>query len=88
MIKNTLSVIIFIFSISFFYFLGKLYFSESQKNKINKNRETISQKINNNISELPVLTNDTNDVIEFNSGFKSENNKVKRNFWKLFIKND
>ena len=88
MIKNTLSVIIFIFLISFFYFFGKLYFSESQKNKINKNRETISQIINNNISELPVLTNDTNNVIEFNSGFESEKNKVKRNFWKLFIKND
>jgi len=88
MIKNTLSVIIFIFLISFCYFFGKLYFSESQKNKINKNRETISQIINNNISELPVLTNDTNNVIEFNSGFESEKNKVKRNFWKLFIKND
>ena len=36
--------------------------------------------------ELPVLLNDTNNVIEFNSGFKEKNNKIKRNFWKLFKK--
>ena len=32
--------------------------------------------------------NDTQDVIEFNSGYRNENNKKKRNFWNLFKKND
>ena len=46
------------------------------------------QKIKNNTDGLPILINDTNDIIEFNTGYKNENNKIKRNFWKLFIKND
>ena len=33
------------------------------------------------------LINDTNNVIEFNSGFEKIN-KIERNFWKLFKKND
>ena len=38
--------------------------------------------------ELPILDNDTNNVIEFNTGFENENNKKKRSFWELFKKNE
>ncbi len=35
-------------------------------------------------SNLPVLKNDTNNVIEFNDGFSSEiNNDKPRSFWNL-----
>ena len=50
--------------------------------------ETIVQKINSNTNGLPFLANDTNDVIIFNSGFENKNQKIERNFWKLFKKND
>ena len=53
---------------------------------INKKKETILQKIKDSINELPILINDTNNIIEFNPGFEKENNKIKRNFWKLFEK--
>ena len=46
------------------------------------------KKISSNIDGLPILVNDTNDVIEFNSGFRNNNSKIKRNFWNLFKKND
>ena len=59
-----------------------------KKKKIINNRQTISKKIENNTDGLPVLINNTDDVIEFNSGFESKNNKIKRNFWNLFKKND
>ena len=88
MIKNVLSVLIFFFSISFFYFVGNTYFSDNQETYVKKNRKIISQKIKNNFSELPLLVNDTNNVIIFNSGYSEENNKIERNFWKLFKKND
>ena len=86
MIKNTLSVLIFIFSITFLYFVGNIYFSENQELKVKKNRDTISKKIQNNIGNLQILANDTDNVIEFNSGYSKESKKKKRNFWKLFKK--
>jgi hypothetical protein len=45
------------------------------------------QKIQNNYYELPILVNDTDDVIEFNFGIENKKHKIERNFWKLF-KND
>ena len=83
-----LSVLVLIFIIFFSLIIGKIYFSEQQKKKININRETISKKIKENINNLPLLINDTNNVIEFNSGFTNKNNKKERNFWKLFKIND
>jgi uncharacterized protein YoxC len=88
MIKNILSVLVLLFINLCIFLVGKTYFSDEQTKKIKKNRETISQTIKNNSSELPVLTNDTNNVIEFNSGYENDNKKIKRNFWELFKKND
>ena len=38
-----------------------------------------------NTSNLPILDNDTNNVIEFNSGYNMDNKK-KRSFWNLLNK--
>ena len=62
--------------------------SDKNIKKINTNRANVYKKIEENISNLPLLTNDTNDVIEFNSGYDNDNNKIKRNFWNLLKKND
>ena len=52
------------------------------------NRIINTEKIKDNVDKLTILINDTDNVIEFNSGFENKNNKIDRNFWKLFIKND
>jgi len=88
MTKNILSVTIFLFSLIFFYFVVNIYFSEQQKKKVKKNREVIMQEIRKNINKLPVLVNDTNNIIIFNLGFENKDNKIERNFWKLFKNND
>ena len=88
MLKNILSVSIFLFSVSFFYFVVQEYFSINQETKIKKDRGTIEKKIKNDTNGLPFLANDTDNVIIFNSGFEEKNKKIKRNFWKLFKKND
>jgi uncharacterized membrane protein len=88
MIKNTLNVIIvLIISISI-YLCVSIYFSEANKKKINVNRTIIDSKIKNNISNLIILENNTDNVIEFNSGFNNTKNKIKRNFWDLLKKNE
>ena len=59
----------------------------SDKNKIlmKNNRENIESRTLQVISELPILLNNTNDIIEFNSGYENSNEKnFKRNFWELF----
>jgi len=88
MIKNIFSVLIFLSICFFIFFVVSIYISDKNIKKINTNRTNVYKKIEENISNLPLLTNDTNDVIEFNSGYDNDNNKIKRNFWKLFKKND
>jgi uncharacterized protein YxeA len=88
MIKNIFSVLIFLSICFFIFFVVSIYISDKNIKKINTNRANVYKKIEENISNLPLLTNDTNDVIEFNSGYDNDNNKIKRNFWKLFKKND
>jgi len=84
MIKNIFSVIIFLLIFTFMYFIFSFYLSENNQKKININRKNIYQKVNNNLDNLPYLKNDTKNVIEFNSGYNIDSNKIKRNFWNLF----
>ena len=71
-------ILIFFFNIYSFY--------SSNKNLESKefNRNNINQIINTKISNLPILKNDTDNVIKFNDGFSSEiENDKPRSFWKL-----
>jgi|TARA_B110000444_G_scaffold260206_1_gene306344 hypothetical protein len=88
MIRHFFSVLIFIFIFLFIFFVITAYNSKINKEKINSNRTNIYSKIEDNLSKLPLLENNTNNVVEFNSGFNEVNNKIKRNFWNLFKKND
>ena len=88
MIKNFLSILMFLFISIFIYFIFSTYYSDQNKKKININRVESHEKIVKNIINLPRLANDTNDVIEFNSGYGKNEDRIKRNFWELFKKND
>tara|TARA_B100001029_G_C15021031_1_gene430568 strand:+ start:257 stop:523 length:267 start_codon:yes stop_codon:yes gene_type:complete len=88
MIKNIFKVVVFLILGVSFYLLIFTYFSETNKNKINKNRVIIDSKIKSNASNLPVLENDTDNIIEFNSELNNTENKIKRNFWDLLKINE
>ena len=88
MIKHFFSVAIFLFIFLFLFFVITTYVSNKNKEEINFNRDNVHTKINKNLLSLPLLKNDTSDVIEFNSGYNSKNSKIKRNFWNLFKKDD
>ena len=88
MIKHFCSVLIFIFIFIFIFFVTSNYISNNNKKKINTNRSNLYSKIEENLSSLPLLENDTNNVIEFNSGYNDTSREIKRNFWNLFKKND
>ena len=88
MIKHFISVLIFIFVFLFIYFVISIYVSDNNKIKVSSNRENVQSSVEQKLLILPILKNDTNNVIEFNSGYEDNNNKIKRNFWNLFKKND
>ena len=77
---------IFFLFLVLIFFLSTYKFYSSKKNIEAKNliRNNINDIINTKISNLPILSNDTNNVIEFNDGFSNKiKNDKKRSFWNL-----
>ena len=72
------SIIIFLF----IFFICKYYFSDSYKKKSFRSLSSIENKIQAYSKKLPVLENDTKDIIQYVE--KSNKDKKKKfNFWKL-----
>ena len=81
MMYNIFKSLILILLFLFFIFTFNYYFSEKNKDIVKKNRSNIEKNVVENFSDLPILYNDTNDVIEFNSGF---DNSINQNFKEIF----
>ena len=71
----------------FIFFTGKYYFSDENIKKSYRSYKNINEKIKIYSKELPILENDTKDVIEY---VKQTNEKKKKkfNFWKLLESNE
>ena len=68
----------------FFFNVYKYYSSNSNIKNINLNRLNIEEIVKTKITKIPILKNDTNNVIEFNSSFSDEiKDNKKRSFWDL-----
>ena len=73
-----------ILTLSFFFSIYSFYSSNKNLESKEFNRNNIDKIINQKISNLPILKNDTNDVIEFKDGFSNEIKGDKpRSFWNL-----
>ena len=84
MIKKFFLLLIIILIVLFCYFIINEYLSDSNIKKKNLNKININKKLSENSNNLLILKNDTDNVIEFNSGVNiDEKNKKKRNFWNL-----
>ena len=75
--------LIFIVIISLFlFFTGKYYFSDENIKKSYRSQKNIDEKIKTYAKNLPILENDTNNIIEYVK--QSDKKKKKKfNFWKL-----
>ena len=74
---------IFFFIIILFFFLNTYKYYASNKNIDTKkfNRTNIDEIINTKVLNLPILDDDTNNVIEFNDGYSNKiQNDKKRSF--------
>ena len=87
MIKE-IKYLVYIFIISSFFFLiGKYYFSDTNKKNSYRSLNSIDKKINIFVKNLPILEDDTKDIIEY---VDESNNKQKKQcfFWKLLDTNE
>ena len=80
-----LSFILVIFL--FFFITGKHYFSDENKKKSYRSFNNIDEKIKIYAEKLPVLEDDTKNIIEY---VEQSNDKKKKkfNFWKLIEINE
>ena len=78
---NFLFIILIFF---FFFIIYNFYKSGVNLKTINFNRQNIERIISEKLLNVPILDNDTKNVIEFNNSLSNENNNDKpRSFWKL-----
>ena len=82
MLKEIKYLIFIVIITLFIFFTGKYYFSDENIKKSYRSYKNINEKIKIYSKELPILENDTKDVIEY---VKQTNEKKKKkfNFWKL-----
>ncbi len=80
-----LNISMFLVIVVFILGIIKFYASNKNISMKNYNRVNIDQILKEKITNLPVLENDTSNVIEFNDSFDNEMlDKKKRSFWDLF----
>ena len=81
------NIIMFLLIIIFILSIYNYYSSNKNIDAKNYNRKNIDQILKEKIIDLPVLKNDTNNIIEFNNSLNDgiEENK-KRSFWDLLKK--
>ena len=82
--KKAVNIFFLILIIVFFVLSYKHYSSSKNIETKNYNRNNINEIIKSKILDLPVLNNDTDDVIHFNDGISNQINETKpRSFWNL-----
>tara|TARA_B100001059_G_C17485393_1_gene403696 strand:- start:85 stop:348 length:264 start_codon:yes stop_codon:yes gene_type:complete len=80
--------LIFLSTISLFLILtGKHYFSDTNKKNSYRSLNNIDKKINTYVKKLPILDDDTKNIIEYVDQ-SNKNKKKKFNFWKLLEFNE
>ena len=86
MLKEIKYLIFIVIILLFLFFTGRYYFSDENIKKSYRSQKNIEEKIKVYVKNLPILENDTNDVIEY---VKQTDKKKKKkfNFWKL-LEND
>ena len=79
---------VFVLLILLFIFLtGRYYFSDTNKKNSYRSLSSNNQKIKTYSKNLPILEDNTKDIIEYVE--KSNNKKKKKfNFWKLLENNE
>ncbi len=74
--------------ILFFSFIANYYFSEKNKIQTNKNRSSYPETLKKDLLNVPLLKNDTKNIIEYKNEIEKYKKKKKYTFWDLIKKSD
>ena len=87
MIKELKNLVFMIIIFLFIFFTGKYYFSDENKKNSYRALSEINKKIDLYSLNLPILGNNTQNIIEY---VKNSNNKKKKKyfFWELINKDE
>ncbi|MDC3119746.1 hypothetical protein OA430_02005 [Candidatus Pelagibacter sp.] len=86
MLKEIKYLIFIVVILVFIFFTGRYYFSDEYLKKSYRSYKNNDEKIKVYSKNLPVLENDTQNIIEYVKQ-TNKNKKKKFNFWKL-LEND
>ena len=81
--------IVYLFTIFFFiFFVIKFYISENNIKRSNKIIFQYQNELDKQFSNLPIIKDDTNDIIEYTNEIEEFKNKKQRRFWDLLKTNE
>ena len=82
MIKEIKYFIFFLVIILFIFFSIKFYISDENKKKTFRNLSSLDKKINVYKTKLPIISNDTDNIVEYLNN-EDNSNRKKYYFWDL-----
>ena len=87
MLKKIINIFFLISFFIFIFLVTKYYFSEQNLIFTNKSRSLYSLTLNKYVNNLPLLKNDTNNIIIYINDLEEFKNKRKKRFWEKLISN-
>jgi len=72
----------------FIFFVIKFYLSENNIKRSNKIIFQYQNELDKKFNNLPIIKNDTNDIIEYTNEIEIFKNKKQRKFWELLKTNE
>ena len=72
----------------FIFFVIKFYLSENNIKRSNKIIFQYQNELDKKFNNLPIIKNDTNDIIEYTNEIEEFKNKKQRKFWDLLKTNE
>ena len=81
--------VVYLFTIFFFiFFVIKFYISENNIKRSNKIILQYQNILDKKLINLPIIKDDTNDIIEYTDEIEEFKNKKQRKFWDLLKTNE
>ena len=88
MLKEVKYVVYLLTIFFFIFFVIKFYLSENNIKWSNKVILQYQNKLDKKFINLPIIKDDTNDIIEYTNEIEDFKNKKQRKFWDLFKTNE
>ena len=87
MLKKIINIFFLISFFIFIFLVTKYYFSEQNLIFTNKSRSLYSLTLNKYGNNLPLLKNDTDNIVIYKNGLEEFKSKRKKRFWEKLISN-